>query len=137
MIERRGFVSVWLGTLRSQKALDRYLEELYFDDEAHSSEFAREFDLDGADDYSMAARFDAAPTLGALIAPLSGASSFRDAALARARALGVTSANVVIAVYDLVFLPEDAGLAKKRRMTFVGAFPYEAPHLDPGPDLHS
>lgn len=134
-MHQRGVISIWVGWLRSRKQLSGYLEELYWDDEAHRSRFASDFELYDYDDYAMEAEFSEAGGLFELLKEASHSASFRDTAIARAQELGLADPSTVVILYDFEFVQNGAGRVaaanggvtaqnKRRDVIFLGTFRY-------------
>jgi hypothetical protein len=113
-----GVISAFLGHIRSERKLERYLE----------SDFAREFGftIDPRDAPELACQARPAE-LGGLLEGFSWSAQFADAVIARASQEGWKAAECAVVFYNFRYQPSDAALKGEQQLTFIGAFEYGDP----------
>lgn len=140
--EQEGWVSIWIGTAESEKAIEAYMEEDEYDEEADAgkpaSPFGRDWKLCYDHDYLFHEGYAKPKPVKALLQGWNHAKSFLQPALAAADAAGVKEGNFVLVAYDLDYSQkppfstlDDAGYTRlkgkpsaKSPLKFLGAFAY-------------
>lgn len=131
-----GIVSIWVGTLASEKAAEKYLEEQYEIDTRPLSKFAGDFKLEYDHDYLFGEFSKSVQTVVKLLAGWPDAKAFLKPAVAAATKAGLTKGNFSIVAYDLDYSAAapfsttgDAGYERKAGkpsvkapVKFIGAF---------------
>lgn len=123
-VETEGVMSVWIGRFTSADAFERYLEELYDDDEAPLSAFAADTQLGFYDHDFLEAEYYGPDDVDVetMLRPLSFSRSFLEAVVSRASELAM-SGNAVLLLFDHDYtLPPDVN---SKTVHFVGTFPYD------------
>lgn len=141
--EQEGFVSIWIGNAPSQPAIEEYMAEDEYDDEADedrpASKFGRDWKLNYDHDYLFHEGYATAKPVKALLEGWADAKSFATEAEAAARSLGISAGNFIVVAYDLdysqkapFYTLDSAGYwrhkgkpSAKSPLKFVGAFRYE------------
>lgn len=96
-----GIISIWIGTLSSGKAADRYLEEQYDNDSRPLSKFAGDFKLEYDHDYLFGEFSQDVQSVEKLLSGWPEAKRFLNSAIAAATKAGITKGNFSIVAYDL------------------------------------
>ena len=133
-VKHDGWISIWLGSFRTNAELDRYLAEKRGKDGTHNSPFGRDFAIESDEDFVFGERSnERSPALADLLAGWSDASAYLEAALKAAKKAGMKAANTAIVVRDLRYddePPFDTGVTfrsdakpnAKAPVRFLGAF---------------
>ncbi|MFO0817718.1 MAG: immunity 22 family protein [Pirellulales bacterium] len=131
-----GKVSIWIGTLSSAKAADKYLEEQFESEDRPMSKFAGDFRLVYDPDYLFGEYSKTVQPVDKLLAGWPDARVFLKSATAAAAKVGVTQGNYAVVAYDLDYSAAppfsttgDAGYERKpgkpnpkAPVQFIGAF---------------
>ena len=131
-------VSVWLGTLKSEAALSRYMREQYKREDKPLSRFGGDFCIYYDSDFVEWRFADQPQGVSELLEGHSYAESFAPAAAEAAQKEGIDKANTIIIVYDFDYRQEAPFWGKlhnreegqpnlKAPVQFLDAFAYEKP----------
>lgn len=131
--EKKGYVSLWFGTLASRAAFEKYVAE-DFSNEMLECQFASDFSITYDSDWREV-NFSKKPiTLGEMLSTgkkgFSYQKSYSAEAIKSANALGNVNGNTAILILDFAYSPPKRDRITCHQLLFIGSFTYERDDKD-------
>jgi Immunity protein 22 len=122
--EKKGFVSVWIGTFDNETEFENYTEEKYGQiNHLPLSKFAQESELNWYDHDLREAFFniDGVTSIRSLLVETSYSESFIDAIVQKNNELKIEEGNAVFLLFDCFYSPSGK---EKGKFRFIASVPY-------------